>query len=187
MDTTARVVALTGRAGSGKTEAARVLVDNGYVRVKFADPLKNMLRGVFDAVAVDPQMRERYIEGDLKEEPCPLFGDKSTRHAMQTLGTEWGRNCLYDNFWADLWSDQVHLHLEAGIRVVVDDLRFANELEALKSFVGARVVRIEGRKTSAKADAAAHVSEQYLAPADHHIANTGTIEDLHAAVLEAIK
>ncbi len=186
MDTTARVVALTGRAGSGKSEAARVLMDNGYVRVKFADPLKDMLRGLFDSVGIPPDLRERYLEGDLKEEPLPLFGDKSPRHAMQTLGTEWGRECMFNDFWAWTWRCSVLDQLNLGNKVVVDDLRFPNELDSLKTFIGSRVIRIEGRNTSAKADAAAHVSEQYLVPADVKIANTGTIAQLHEAILEAV-
>ena len=35
---------------------------------------------------------EAHIEGALKEVPCELLGGKTPRYAMQTLGTEWGRD-----------------------------------------------------------------------------------------------
>jgi hypothetical protein len=37
-----RLIAFTGPAGSGKSTAASALVEEGWVRVKFADQLKNM-------------------------------------------------------------------------------------------------------------------------------------------------
>src|SRR5690606_21287800 len=114
------VVAFTGRAGSGKSTASRYLVErHGYQLVKFAGPLKAMMRAL--------GLGDRHIEGDDKELPCALLSGKTPRHAMQTLGTEWGRNCIGENFWVDLWT----YHASQHERVVVDDCRFANEARAI--------------------------------------------------------
>ncbi len=48
---------------------------------------------------------EDKIEGSLKAKPCSLLAGKTPRHAMQTLGTEWGRNCIGDGFWINLWRE----------------------------------------------------------------------------------
>lgn len=79
------VIALTGLAGSGKSTASKYLVEkHGYQLVKFAGPLKDMLRAI--------GFGEDDIEGNGKELSNSLLCDKTPRHAMQTLGTEWGEN-----------------------------------------------------------------------------------------------
>jgi hypothetical protein len=59
-------VALTGLAGSGKSTAALHLVNrHGFERVRFAGPLKAMVRAL--------GLTDREIDGDLKEVPCGLL------------------------------------------------------------------------------------------------------------------
>lgn len=123
------LIGLSGRAGSGKTYASNHLVSRyGYTRVKFADPLKDMLRAV--------GLTEEHIEGKLKEEPCDLLCGKTPRFAMQTLGTEWGRNLIGDGLWGSLWSARVESLLSQEALVVTDDVRFSNEAERIKSMGG---------------------------------------------------
>lgn len=120
-----RIIALVGNAGAGKSTVADFLIEKyGYHRVKFAGPLKNMLR----AIGLD----DEEIEGSRKEEPCDLLCGKTPRHAMVTLGTEWGRDMIGPEFWTGLWEEEVCAHLNSGLNVVVDDCRFPNELEAVK-------------------------------------------------------
>lgn len=84
---------------------------------------------------------ERYVDGDLKETPHDLLGGKTPRQAMQWLGTEWGRFHFGDDFWINIWRAQVREALFGG-RVVVDDVRFANEADAVRA-LGGIVVRID--------------------------------------------
>ena len=51
-----------------------------------------MLRKLLACPGADAGMIRRMIDGDLKEAPTPLFEGRTPRHAMQTLGTEWGRD-----------------------------------------------------------------------------------------------
>lgn len=122
------LLGICGRKGSGKSTAAQVLFDAGWKRVKFADPLKNMLR----VIGLD----DRHIEGDLKELPCDLLGGKTPRWAMQSLGTEWGRKCIFPDFWMSLARREIESVLAQGFNVVVDDVRFDNEAEMIRGLGG---------------------------------------------------
>lgn len=121
------VVGIIGVAGSGKTLVARHLIERyGFVRRRFAGPLKRMLRaglGLTDA----------QLDGDEKAVPLPQFGGATPRALMQTLGTEWGRRTIDPGLWVTCWQRDVR---EAGGLVVCDDVRFPNEAAAVRSFGG---------------------------------------------------
>jgi len=161
------VIALSGPAGSGKSTAATYLVvQHGFVRVKFAAPLKAMLAAL--------GFGEPEIEGDLKERPHPLLAGKTPRHAMQTLGTEWGRNCIGPDFWVGLWERTVCDVLDHGGRVVVDDCRFENEADCVRR-LGGQIVRLTGRGGIA----GAHASEAMTWQPDALAANDNGFEALY--------
>jgi hypothetical protein len=151
---------------------------HGFVRVKFAGPLKTMLRSI--------GLTKEQIEGDLKEAPTPLLCGKTPRHAMQTLGTEWGRNLIGEHFWIRLWSETVADVLNpiigAGGRVVVDDCRFENEAGAARR-LGGLVVRLAGRSGVI---GASHSSELMNWVADLEIANDNTITALYGNLDELV-
>ena len=133
------IIAFTGLAGAGKSTAAAHLVSkHGFQRVRFAGPLKAMMA----ALGLTPNQ----IEGSEKETPCALLGGKTPRHAMQQLGTEFGRNLIDKDLWIRAWQAA----LPATGNVVVDDCRFPNEAAAIQA-AGGIIVRIErpGAGTSA--------------------------------------
>jgi hypothetical protein len=164
-----RVIALSGAAGSGKSTISDFLsVHFGYGRSKFAGPLKDMCRAL--------GMTDAMIEGSLKEAPVDWLGGKTPRHAMQTLGTEWGRKCMGDDFWVDMWERRVTGH------VIVDDCRFANEAARVRR-MGGRVIRLVGRGGLS----GGHESERFDFIADAVVENTGTILDLKTKVLRVIE
>lgn len=169
------VVAFTGVAGSGKSTATRYLVErHGYTLVKFAAPLKDMMRVV--------GLTEDEIEGDLKEKPCSLLRGKTPRHAMQQLGTAWGRDSIGPDFWLNLWKERaVDVMARAG-RVVVDDLRFPNEATAIRR-LGGDIYKIEGRGGIA----GEHVSERGCGDEDLVLVNTGSVDELEGKVEEAMR
>lgn len=141
------VVAFTGGAGSGKSTAADYLVrEHGYVRVKFAGPLKDMMRAL--------GLGEAEIEGELKEKSCVALNGRSPREAMQHLGTAWGRQRMGENFWVNLWRAKASDVLDHGGRIVVDDCRFPNEAAVVRE-LGGIVVLLRGRETTV----ASHESE----------------------------
>ena len=161
------VIALTGLAGSGKSTASKYLVENhGYQLVKFAGPLKDMLRAI--------GLGEGHIEGAHKETGLAMLFGRTPRYAMQTLGTEWGRKCMGDSFWINLWRSRIDSALAFGGRVVVDDCRFPNEADEVRK-LGGVVWQIVGRGGIA----GAHESEAGCGRPDMDIHNTGVISDLH--------
>lgn len=167
------VVALSGPAGSGKSTASAWLVSQGYKLVKFAAPLKDMCRAI--------GMTDDMIEGALKEKPQALLQGNTPRHAMQTLGTEWGRDCMGKNFWVDLWTRRAIEAFNEGKGVVADDCRFANEADAVKD-LGGIILRLDGRGGIS----GSHESERVNFIADAYVQNAGTIADLHVALAKEI-
>lgn len=123
MTSTPTLVGLIGRKGSGKDTAAATLLGQGYENVKFAGALKTMIRALLAYQGADPDTIERMIEGDLKEEPTPYLAGRSPRHAMQTLGTDWGRKLMHEEFWVEVTKP-----LLRNGKVVVTDVRFLNEV-----------------------------------------------------------
>lgn len=164
------LIAFTGPAGSGKSTAARHLVEkHGFVLVKFAGPLKAMMRAI--------GFGDADIEGEFKERPHYLLQGKTPRHAMQTLGTEWGRECIGPDFWIVLWARTVGDVLDQGGKVVCDDCRFDNEATAVHD-MGGTIVRLTGRGGIA----GGHSSEAGGWLADVEVANDNEPSDLHARV-----
>lgn len=176
---TRRLIALTGKAGSGKSEVASYLVDgHGFQLVKFSGPLKAMLAGYYRYLGLDEGEIDRRIEGDLKEQPDPYLGGKTPRHAMQTLGTEWGRKSMDSGFWVRTAEEKIR-GTEGNI--VIDDCRFGNEAHVVRRS-GGEVVKITSKRE--RRAASDHVSDKGLHPAlvDHTIKNDDGIGSLRKSI-----
>lgn len=141
--------------GCGKTTLADGLLGHGYVRRSFAAPLKAMLRTLLDHQGVPALRIHRMLDGDLKEVPAPELAGRTPRRAMQALGTEWGRDCLGPDFWAAAALAECDLALTDGRGVVIDDVRFPNEADAIRAR-GGLLVRITRPGLAAQGG---HVSE----------------------------
>jgi hypothetical protein len=103
---------------------------------------------------------------------------RTPRWAMQSLGAEWGRDLIHPELWVNHWKALACETLDHGRRVVTDDIRFPNEVVAVKSS-GGTVVRVERPGVAAQS----HSSEamiMYL-PADLTITNDGSLAKLRAA------
>jgi len=132
------LIAFSGLAGSGKTTAARHLVEaHGFVRLRWAEPLKAMIKTLIEVEGES----DRWIDGDYKEKIHPLLGC-TPRHAMQTLGTEWGRKCINPDLWVHLTVNRIVYNLMLDRKVVMDDCRFDNEFTAIDRLKG-QVIRLE--------------------------------------------
>lgn len=154
------IFGFSGHIGAGKSYAADYLVSKyGFELRKMAGPLKTMLRSV--------GLTDAHIEGHLKELPCDMLCGQTPRWAMQTLGTEWGRDIIGEDLWANLWRHSV----EGLDRVVVDDVRFANEAAAVRS-LGGRVVFVE-RNDGAMIRKSTHASENFDFEPDERLLNGG--------------
>jgi hypothetical protein len=160
------IIGLCGPAKSGKSLAAQYLANEyGFERVRFAGPLKAMLA----ALGLSPDE----IDGDLKEQPSALLGGQTPRHAMITLGTEWGRQLIDPDLWINAWRLAVD-RLPPGVPVVVEDCRFANEAGEIR-LLGGLTVRLDRRGAGIGVN---HESEAANFTPDGAIDNNDTPEAL---------
>ena len=180
------ILGLAGYAGSGKSTAAEALCRNyGFVRARFADPLKGMIRTLLAQIGADEAMIDAMIEGSLKEVPSEMLAGRSPRYVMQTLGTDWGRGFMGPNFWADIAISRVRaLHAEfPGHPIVFEDTRFANELAAIRK-VGGVVLRIDRPGTG---PVNAHESDNQRLDIFNSVTNDGTVEALEGKILDFMR
>lgn len=168
--------------GSGKsTVAAHLARKHGFTVIKFAGPLKAMTRAFLREIGLSMGDIEAFTEGERKEDVIPgVPGAVTGRRFQQLLGTEFGRDCIHPNLWVEIAMHRSRELLAAGKSVVIDDLRFTNEMAGVVMAGGTclRVVRPGSVLTTG-----VHPSEGAL---DHtpmgEILNDGSLAHLHGIV-----
>lgn len=178
------LLGFSGYARSGKDTAVEQLGTLGYHRIAFADKLREVLYALNPIVETDSgdghrllgEVIDKFGWNGYKESP---FGPE-IRRLLQRLGTEAGRQALWDSIWVD-----------AALRVVdnnplmqyaISDCRFPNEADAVRSR-GGKMIRITRPGVG---PANSHASETGLDdyPFDVFIDNDGTPEDLRDKIME---
>lgn len=164
---------------SGKTTVSKELERFGYVRVPFADTLKRMVSTLLTDLGYNAEEAKHYAY-TYKEFVVPALG-VTVRHLLQTLGTEWGRQCVSSDMWLKVWQAKV----QRLTYVVVDDVRFPNEADLIRTLGGEvwKVTRCDAEV--AQATHMNHASEGSLDAWPHfarYIENNGTLEQLLDAV-----
>lgn len=163
-----KLIGLVGYAGTGKTTAAEYLEQTyGFERVRFAGPMKNMMRAL--------GLTEREIEGDGKEQPCAVLCGKTPRYAMQLIGTEWGRHLIGSDIWVNAWKRNVL----GRDRVVVEDCRFPNEERAIRD-LGGTIWRIA--RKGHEEPPFMHESESYRIKHDATVCNGAGLGAFYEAI-----
>lgn len=168
------IIGLAGKKGSGKSTVAAQLVHalpDAQV-VAFAEPIKQMLLNLGLPYAA--------LYGDQKELPQPILGGKTARHAMQTLGTEWGRQLIDRDIWINAWWSRIK-QIEGY--VIVDDVRFSDEaqiIQALDGFVFWVDRHTEGGDS--------HISELGITrkACDGYLNNQGDVADTVEMMINAL-
>lgn len=163
---------------SGKTTVATYLTEYGYYRAPFAGPLKRMIRTFLRELGhSNPEIDHYLVDG--KADLIPEIRT-TPRHLLQTLGTEWGRSCVHPDVWLMCWRATATSYLNAGVPVVVDDLRFPNEADLIRA-LGGQLWHIHRPSTER---GTTHASEGALDayPFDRHLTNDGSFHDLYEQV-----
>jgi hypothetical protein len=199
------LIGLVGATGCGKTTLANGLVSRrGFTRVHMGQPIKDMLRtlGLSTEQLTGPP--------DVRKRPTDLLGGRSPRHAMETLGTDWGRRMISSDIWANVVEMRVRqMWSHSPAPVVIDDLRFPSDWAVVRRLDGTlvRVIRPGLRNTRSVADRIAHqlpASRPVLAalgfptvheteyhwhdaPADIELTNDSTPEALESRLIEALE
>lgn len=177
-----KIIALTGRAGSGKSTAAAILLEHyglgpSAARRSFATPLKQMIVAYYTAVGLSVDEINRRLHGDLKDAADDYLMGRTPRHAMQTLGTEWGRHLIHP----DLWVESLFMRSSGCDVIIIDDCRFPNEAAAVRSRGGV-IIRVVGRSSG---EVGQHQSEKQEFDADFIIDNRHGLDELREALIRA--
>ena len=125
------LIGLTGPAGCGKDTVAYLLHKHGaFHRYTMA---KAMKQGLEVMLGVSMEIWDDRVA---KETVIPWIG-KSPRQLAQTLGTEWGRNLIHQDIWLRrMLREWDEVRTAVSPRMVVTDVRFDNEAQAIKSAGG---------------------------------------------------
>lgn len=164
---------------SGKTLASSFLMLNDYQVVSFAGTLKAMIKAMLEDCGYNIDEIASYMENKNL-----LIDELSTtpRHLMQTLGTEWGRKCIADDLWIQIW----RLKTCRYPMVVADDVRFPNEAQVIKE-MGGEIWRIERPGNVNQEDHASEGALDNWDGFDRIIINDGSVLDLGSKVKEALE
>lgn len=168
------LIGLTGRAGVGKdTVANHLQAAHGFAGYALASPIKNGLKAMLGLTDADFEDRAR------KEVPHARFG-VSPRRMAQTLGTEWGRQCINEKLWlmcADRVVEEAHA---ARVPLVITDIRFQNEADWLRSHNGILIHVLRNGVAAVES----HSSEAgvNIDPRDCTLMNNGTYVQLYREI-----
>ena len=168
------IILITGKKGAGKDTVAKMIRDhlpNTSIQ-HFAYRIKETLATLLGMPVTEIEER--------KNERINFNGSiVSIRHALQTLGTEWGRDTIHSDLWVNVLVEKLKV-MNHMANVVIPDTRFPNEVGIMQSYCNERgiqltVVRVE--RDTDDDDNSTHESETHELPADHIIVNNGTMED----------
>jgi dephospho-CoA kinase len=165
------LIGLSGKAGAGKSTVGDYLAGaHGYAQFAFARALKEVVQKIF--LFTDEQMTFGKEIGDPRWKVSP-------RLCMQWLGTD-----ILRDVWPDIWIRHLRqeimdfLYINGQRPIVVTDVRFRDEAEALKR-MGAMLVRLRRDKVHRRV--MGHVSETALdgwEGWDYVVENDGSLQDL---------
>ena len=186
-------IAIAGGMGSGKTTVAKYLVDKyDFWKYALADYIKEIAREIrlFNSIEatnmIYKMVGENYLPIYLDVfKLCNKCQGKSNRWLYQVLGTD-----IVRKYKKNVWVEHLYEQIMDKPFVVIDDVRFKNELKFFKDrdYV---TIKIECYATIPRlmkrdgyVEGLKHVSETELdnATFDYTIDNNGTLEELYQQV-----
>lgn len=130
------LIGFSGKKGSGKSFFADYLVNNKlFIKLSFASPLKEITKILFN-------LSDEDVKDPIKKELINPKFNASPRELMQWLGTDIMREEFNKKFnysgsiWIDSVKDKVKTLLDNNKDVVIDDVRFQNEVDMIHSLGG---------------------------------------------------
>lgn len=173
------IIGIAGKKGSGKDTFGDYLCKNfGYIRYAFGDPVKEVCRILFG-------FNDQQLYGDKKEELTDW--GITPRRAFQVIGTEFGRKQLHKMMPevnvqdGELWIEIFRRSCSATENIVLTDVRFENEAQAIRDKGGVIIMM-----DSAYAKEDEHESEKIDVRYDYLLKNHGTKEELYENIVELI-
>lgn len=171
---------LRNRRASSVLEMARALAPHLGIQPEEFD--RQLLSERDLAIEAFPELTIHYLLNTLYYDWVDAVAPRhdtvvTPRRIMQTLGTEWGRDRITQDFWTRIAATRCAQHRLNGRAIVIDDMRFMNEL-VVATRLGSVPVRIV--RPGAAVTGGGHASEGEL---DHvtmaEIINDGSLADLY--------
>jgi hypothetical protein len=188
------IIVLSGFARSGKDTAGDVLVEEfGFRKVAFADKLREMLyqldpvigSGVEETDSGGYRSFNYTIQDVFRREGVTWDNYKESKHKheirrlLQRLGTEAGRQTLWDT----IWIDAALAGRQPDENIVITDGRFFSEFDAVRER-GGKVWRIERVGVGPQSDHASEIEAITYPYFDRRLVNAGTLEDFKQTIRE---
>jgi len=163
----------------GKSSIAKIMALYGWTRLSLASPIKKAVFGVLVDLLGDSEIALDMVYGTRKDEPIPQLKGLTGRRMQQTLGSEWGRDCVHPDVWVNCAMAMAERNPDKSF--IVDDVRFANEAEAIRARGG---LMVKVTRSGVEYDGLEHRSEGGLDdwPFDLVLRNDGSMDDLEAAI-----
>ena len=173
------IIAISGKANSGKSTVGEIFEKKGFRLDSFASSVKdicsilfNFPRDKIEGIRSEDRIWRETPDKSMSE---LLKRDFSPRDAMMLIGGI-GRNQIHNDIWIKTLFDRYEKN---KTNLLITDLRFPNEYEEIRKRKGI-IIRIN----SNRAKKSSHISECAL---DNHIFdyiidNNGTIDDLYEKV-----
>jgi len=169
------IIGISGYARSGKDTVANYLVENhGFTRLAFADPMREALYALNPSLGTSRmELQDVIDEYSWDGYKGTLFGEE-IRGLLQRMGTEVGREMFGETFWVDYLMNKA---LEVKGDVVISDVRFLNEANAIKMMNG-QVWRVNRPNIEAANSHASEIEMDSFNNFDVVITNDTTIDEL---------
>lgn len=176
-----RIIAICGVKRSGKDTVSDYLVQKyGYQKMKFAEPLKNMVKTLFS-------MTDDQVESDEKD----AIDDRwkvTPRSILQFFGTEVMQYKIQDllpGVGRTFWAESLFKSYNGETHIVISDLRFQHEVDVIKTYCSDYIVIRVLRRCDPSCDpSCTHISEteQNIIVPTHTIENYSNLQALHSTV-----
>jgi hypothetical protein len=146
------VIGFAGRMRSGKTELAKICEANGYQKLYFALPLKQLCADILD-ISIDELNRAKNegipIQITIGEDVCQILSEETdiplettkelcngkyletVRDMLQFIGTDYIRK--YNKDWH---VNKIREMINENTNYVIDDVRFPNEKKLIEDLGG---------------------------------------------------
>lgn len=173
------VIGIHGYARSGKDTIAGFLgKSHGFRRLAFADRLRECTYALnpvitWETPSPDQARLQEIVDEIGWDEAKVKYAE--IRRLLQAFGTEVGRELIRDSLWVDIVLDQMYdaWDQDPDQQFVITDLRFPNEVEALRSIPNNSAQEVELWK----------VVRPGVGPVNGHASDAGLEDDLFDVVI----
>lgn len=181
-----KLVGLTGKAGSGKNEAANALVAAGWKQAAFADKMRKAVLALDPYIADDGNHFVRLssiVSHEGWDEAKRSYPE--VRRLLQRFGTEAGRDIHGEDCWVDALFRGFGGFGTISPSLVITDCRFDNEARAIHKRGGYVIEIVRSNLAPLSSGNSSHASEAGVSDhlIDCRIRNDSSVEELHERVL----